>query len=156
MTGTILRPARTADIGALVALEEGFPEQDRFSRRAWRRLLDGNTAVIVADAEGAVTGAAVILYRQGSRIARLYSISVAEAVRGSGQSGRLLTESEDISRQRGCTRMRLEVRESNERAKRLYLRHGYRVMARAERYYPDGEAALKMEKPLTGFPSEDT
>lgn len=152
---TTLRPATTDDIGALVALEAAFPEEDRFPRRTWRRLLKGNAAVIVAESDGALAGAAVVLFRTGSQVARLYSITVAEAARGTGLSGRLLTESEDISRQRGCTLMRLEVRASNERAKRLYERHGYRVMARADGYYPDGETALRMERPLTGPSRED-
>ena len=80
---------------------------------------------------------------------------VAEAARGTGLSGELLEESENISKQKGCKAIRLEVRETNSRAKRLYERHGYRVMARADGYYPDGETALRMERPLTGPSRED-
>lgn len=151
----LIRPAITADISALVALEAGFPEEDRFSRRTWQRLLKGNAAVLLAESAGSVTGAAVTLFRAGTTVARLYSISVSDAARGSGLSSRLLEESETISRQNGSSWMRLEVRETNVRAIRLYERHGYRVMARAIGYYPDGEAALRMEKPLDGLPRED-
>ena len=151
-----IRPATQDDIGALVALEDGFPEEDRFSRRTWQRLLRGNTAIILSQSGDATLGAAITLFRKGNRTARLYSIIVADTARGKGISDQLLKESEDISRQRTCTLMRLEVRESNARAIRLYERHSYRVMARAVQYYPDGEAALKMEKPLSGIPSEDT
>ena len=153
--GPSIRPAAVADIAALTALEATFPEEDRFPRRTWLRLLRGNTSVIVTELDGDITGATVILFRAGTTTARLYSITVAEAARGSGLSARLLQESEDISRRRGCNRMRLEVRQSNARAIGLYERHGYRVMARAVAYYPDGEAALKMEKPLSGVSREE-
>ncbi len=149
-----VRAATRDDIAALTGLEMAFPEEDRFSRRTWQRLLRGNSAILVSDGKTGLAGALVLLFRRTSRIARIYSISVAEAARGTGLSDALLSESEDISRQRGCVAIRLEVRETNSRAKRLYERHGYRVMARAAGYYPDGEAALKMEKPLAGFSRE--
>jgi ribosomal protein S18 acetylase RimI-like enzyme len=44
--------------------------------------------------------------------------------------------------------MRLEVRASNSHAIRLYDQAGYRVLQRVENYYPDGEAAIRMEKKL--------
>lgn len=150
-----IRAATLEDVAALTELEQAFPEEDRFSSRTWRRLLKGNAAVIVADGETGLTGAAVLLFRRNARVARLYSISVAEAARGTGLSGWLLEKCEDISRQRGCRAVRLEMRESNSRAKRLYERHAYRVMARAAGYYPDGEAALRLEKPLDGLSRED-
>ena len=149
-----VRAATRDDIAALTGLETAFPEEDRFSRQTWRRLLRGNSDILVSDGETGLAGALVLLFRRTSRIARIYSISVAEAARGTGLSDALLSESEDISRQRGCVAIRLEVRETNSRAKRLYERHGYRVMARAAGYYPDGEAALKMEKPLAGLSRE--
>lgn len=149
-----VRAATRDDIAALTGLEMAFPEEDRFSRQTWQRLLRGNSDILVSDGETGLAGALVLLFRRTSRIARIYSISVAEAARGTGLSDALLSESEDISRQRGCVAIRLEVRETNSRAKRLYERHGYRVMARAAGYYPDGEAALKMEKPLAGFSRE--
>ncbi|MBR9806439.1 MAG: GNAT family N-acetyltransferase [Alphaproteobacteria bacterium] len=150
------RLATPEDIRALTALESSFPPEDRFSARTWRRLLKGNSAVLVSDSGETLTSAAVLLFRKGAQIARLYSITVAEAVRGTGLSSALLSECEDISRQRGCSHMRLEVRATNSRAIRLYERHGYRVMARAAAYYPDGEDALRMEKPLTGLSREET
>ncbi|KCZ52363.1 hypothetical protein HY29_18065 [Hyphomonas beringensis] len=150
------RPATPDDIGALTALESSFPPEDRFSARTWRRLLSGNSAILVSDSGDALTSAAVILFRKSAKVARLYSITVAESARGSGLSSALLSECEDISRQKGCSHMRLEVRATNSRAIRLYERHGYRVMARAAAYYPDGEDALRMEKPLTGLSREET
>ncbi len=150
-----LRLATPEDIPALAELESAFPGEDRFSASTWRRLLEGNNLVLVSNSGEGVAGAAVLLFRRGARIDRFYSITVSEAARGTGLSAQLLSRCEDLSREKGCTYMRLEVRETNSRAIRLYERHGYRVMARAADYYPDGETALRMEKPLTGRSSEE-
>jgi [ribosomal protein S18]-alanine N-acetyltransferase len=149
-----IRAATPEDVAALTELELAFPEEDRFSPRTWQRLMRGNTAILLCDGEDGLTGAAVLLFRRNSKVARLYSISVAEAARGTGLSDRFLEKCEDISKQRSCCTLRLEVRETNSRAKRLYERHGFRVMARAAGYYPDGEAALRLEKPLGGLSRE--
>ena len=63
MTAVRLRPATEADIPALVALEQNFPEDDRFPVRTWRRLLRGQSMAYVAISDGEICGAAVYLYR---------------------------------------------------------------------------------------------
>lgn len=148
MTGGLIRPATTDDLDALVALEAGFPEEDRFDRRTWRRLLGGRTGALVHESGGQIDASAVLLFRQGSDIARLYSIAVAPAARGTGLGARLLSACEDAARQRSARALRLEVRVTNKSAHRLYESAGYRVIAALESYYPDGEAAHRMEKVL--------
>lgn len=144
-----IRPAGPGDLAALTALEESFPEEDRFDRRTWRRLLSGNTSTRVAAGEaGALLGAAVMLYRRGSDLARLYSLTVAPEARGKGLARALMAACEADAAGRGARAVRLEVRSSNSSAIRLYEAGGYRVIATLESYYPDGEAALRMEKPL--------
>lgn len=145
----IIRPATAADIDALVALEASFPEEDRFDRRTWRRLLSGHARVLVCEtAPGRLLAAAVMLYRQGARIGRLYSITVAPEARGQGLARALMAACEADATDRGARAVRLEVRSSNSSALRLYEAGGYRVIATLESYYPDGEAALRMEKSL--------
>lgn len=148
MIGSAIRLATSADLPALVALESAFPEEDRFDRRTWRRLLGGQTAALVHESGSLIDAAAVLLFRQGSGIARLYSIAVDPAARGLGLGARLLSACEDQARQRGARALRLEVRASNSSAYRLYEAAGYRVIAALESYYPDAEAAHRMEKVL--------
>ncbi|MCA8905020.1 MAG: GNAT family N-acetyltransferase [Hyphomonas sp.] len=146
MTAATIRPATEADIPALVALEQGFPEEDRFPLRTWRRLLRGHALTYVAVSDEEITGAAVFLLREGTKVARLYSITVAPAQRGKGIAGALISAGEAGAASRGCDRLRLEVRQSNAPAIQLYERHGFRVMAHATSYYPNGETAVRMEK----------
>lgn len=142
----MIRAATLADIAALVAMEEAFPEVDRFDARTWRRLLAGKSFTLVNETDGIIDANATVLLRKGSSIARLYSISVSLAARGKGLGGALLSASEHCARAKGAKRMRLEVRTTNKSAHRLYEAAGYRVIARLESYYPDGEAAHRMEK----------
>ena len=143
-----IRMASISDLDELVRLEEAFADEDRFSKRTWRRLLDGNTVAHVAILGGTVVGAAVLLFRAGSRIGRLYTLSVAPDLRGKGIAKQLLVAGETVAVEKGCDRLRLEARESNQHAILLYERNGYRVVARDAGYYPNGETAVRMEKPL--------
>jgi [ribosomal protein S18]-alanine N-acetyltransferase len=143
-----IRLASADDLDGLVRLEKAFPEEDRFPRRTWRRLLDGNTVAHVAISDGTLVGAAVLLFRTGSRVARLYTLSVAPELRGKGIARQLLAAGEVAAAEKDCDRMRLEARESNRHAILLYERSGYRVIARVAGYYPNGETAVRMEKPL--------
>lgn len=148
MTAARIRPATETDIPALVALEQSFPEEDRFPIRTWRRLLRGQSMAYVAVSDGEICGAAVYLYRTGTKVARLYSLTVAPSHRGKGIAAALMAAGEADARGRGCDRIRLEVRQSNATAIRLYERHDFRVMAQIPSYYPDGETAARMEKPI--------
>jgi len=152
----VIRPATEADIPALAALEQSFPPEDRFPVRTWRRLLRGRSAAYVAVSDGEICGAAVYLFRAGTKVARLYSLTVAPAHRGKGIAAALLSTGDADAFARGCDRARLEVRQSNATAIRLYERHGFRVIAQTPSYYPDGETAVRMEKPISAEGSTAT
>jgi ribosomal protein S18 acetylase RimI-like enzyme len=95
-----------------------------------------------------VLGNAVVLYRRGSRGARLYSLVTHPAHRGRGIGQRLLAAAEHAARRRRCSEMRLEVRPANRAAIRIYGKRGYEVTQRIERFYGDGADALRLVKAL--------
>jgi len=144
-----IRPARDADLDALLALEQqGFPG-DRMRRRQYRHHLHNPRArVLVLEAAGRLAGTALLLFRRGTRVARLYSLAVDLAWRGRGIGKRLLDACEREAAKRGCTRVRLEVRDDNRAAQALYERQGYRRCGRRAVYYEDGADALRYEKRL--------
>ncbi|MGX1305294.1 ribosomal protein S18 acetylase RimI-like enzyme [Amorphus suaedae] len=144
-----IRRAVAADVAGLVNLENAVFQSDRLSRRSLRTLIARPSAsVLVAEAEGRLVGALVVLYRRSTRLARLYSLSVDPAMRGAGLGGRLLAAAEDDARDRGASAMRLEVRSDNSGAIALYRRHGYRHIGNRESYYADGGDALRFGKTL--------
>lgn len=145
-----LRTAHERDVPRLLDLEaEAFPG-DRISERSWRELIASRSAVVlVAVHRRAILGAAVLLTRRGTRIARLYSIAVAHAARGSGLGRALLTHLMSYARRRGCAEMRLESRIENLQAHGLFRTLGFMQFGAArEDYYDDGAAALRFRKRL--------
>lgn len=144
-----LRAAEKADLDAIDRIERLSFDKDRFSRRNLRRALARPTArLLMAEADGKAAGYAMILFRAGSSVARLYSIAVDPAFRGQGVADRLLQEAARLCIAQGADRLRLEVRPSNRAAARLYERAGFALLERAPHYYDDGEDAIRMELDL--------
>lgn len=141
-----LRDATLADLPALLALEAQFPG-DRLSRRQLRHHLQ-HGRIRVAEQAGGIAGYHLLLWRSGSRVARLYSIVVADACRGQGIGARLLADAERAAAAGAAAELRLEVRADNPTAIGLYLRHGFRETGRRPGYYDDGEAAVCMRRPI--------
>jgi len=87
-----IRRSRPADLDALWDLENQVFETDRMSRRSLQRILASPSAVaLVAEAAGATVGAAIVLFRANSRLARLYSLAVAPNHTGRGIAMRKIT-----------------------------------------------------------------
>jgi ribosomal protein S18 acetylase RimI-like enzyme len=150
VAGVHVRPATPADLDALVRLEQGAFDGDRLSRAQYRRhLASPRAALLVADAAGTeLCGSALVFFRRGSTLARLYSIATAAAARGRGIGARLLAAAEQAAHARGCRALRLEVRVDNAAAIALYERAGYRRIGRYRHYYEDGADAWRYEKSL--------
>lgn len=103
--------------------------------------------MLVAEHAGRIVGYALVEFRENSRLARLFSIArTKDAPAGCGRA--LLETCEQAALRRDCRAMRLESREDNFRALKLYERAGYAPFARAENYYEDGAPALRLEKAL--------
>lgn len=144
-----IRSGRIADLDALLALESKVFATDRMSRRSARQfLLSPRATVLVAEVEGRLCGAAVVLVRHASDTARLYSIAVDPEVSGNGIGQALLTAAEQTAISRDCQYLRLEVHENNARAIDCYRKSGYREFGRHKKYYQDNGDALRFEKRL--------
>ncbi|MEO8668420.1 MAG: N-acetyltransferase [Bauldia sp.] len=151
MPDLVLRDATPADIDALSLLETHAFDGDRLSRRSFRRLAGAPGAALrVARNKGRLAGYTLILFRTGSRLARLYSIAVDPEARGVGLGARLLMDAEMTATKRGSQGLRLEVRADNAPAIALYRRRGYEPDGARDNYYGDGATALRFLKRLGG------
>lgn len=148
--GVGLRPAGSEDVDALKNLEDRCFETDRLSRRSFRRFIAaGSATCLVAEGpDGEPAGYALVIYRAGTALGRLYSIAVAPPLRGRGCAGRLLAAAEEAAFARGCVELRLEVRADNAAAIALYRARGYREFGRFRDYYEDHEEAVRLRKRL--------
>ncbi len=144
-----IRRAGRADLSAIDALEQVSFSIDRFSRAVLKRLLSTPTAdCFIAEEGAAAAGYAIVLYRAGASIARLYSIAVDPSARGRGVAQDLVNAAILAAGARGARALRLEVRASNRSALSLYQRAGFTFLERRPGYYLDGEDALRLEKRL--------
>jgi ribosomal protein S18 acetylase RimI-like enzyme len=145
-----IEPARPADWQALVALEEASFAGDRICARSWRGLLASASATVTVarSPHDAIAGAAVLLRRANTSVARLYSISTAPGARGRGVSAALLGDAIARMRDAGAAVLRLETRVDNVIAQSLFERHGFVRCGRKAVYYEDGQDALLYEKSL--------
>ncbi|WP_111413799.1 ribosomal protein S18-alanine N-acetyltransferase [Billgrantia lactosivorans] len=144
-----LRQARPQDLAALYRLEQVAFSGDRFSRRQlWHLLNRAHAETLVADDEGRLMGYGTLLFRRGSRRARLYSFCVHPEARGSGLGRQLLEALERVAVNHDAEALGLEVRADNRVALGLYRRMGFRLERWLEDYYEDGCAGWQMSKPL--------
>ncbi|RWL43255.1 MULTISPECIES: peptidase C39 family protein [unclassified Mesorhizobium] len=146
-----IRKARASDVDDLAAIEKAVFPGDRLSRRSFRQFIERETAeMLVAENGGRVAGYAVVLFRKGSGVARLYSIAVGPFFGRLGIGRLLLAAAEEAAFEHDRLLLRLEVREDNDRAIRIYEQAGYRKLGREPDYYEDGATALRYEKTLRG------
>ncbi|MBU2854277.1 GNAT family N-acetyltransferase [Acidithiobacillus ferriphilus] len=160
-----IREAGLRDLDALTAIENQCFSIDRISRSGLRRFLahgsctpaggctlQARARILVVENGTHVCGYVLLLMRQNSRIARIYSLAVAPEHRQMGMARTLLACTESVAMASGRNRIRLEVREDNAAAIRLYTSVGYRPFDRIASYYEaappqvDRTAAIRMEK----------
>lgn len=145
----MIRDARLEDVDRLVDLENSCFETDRLSRRSFRHIITRGRAITLVEEEaGLVRGYAMVLYRAGVSLARLYSIAVDPSLRNAGLGRRLLDAAEERAQSLDCVYMRLELRPDNPSAIALYAKAGYRQFGTYDDYYEDHASALRFEKLL--------
>jgi len=79
---------------------------------------------------------AYFIAMKGVEEMHLLNVTVAPAEQGKGFGRRMLDELVSLSRSQQADRLWLEVRQSNERARGLYLRYGFRHIGVRRGYYP--------------------
>ena len=150
-----MEAASSGDWRELCELEDASFPGDRISARSWRALLVSPSATVIVAREpsgsaraGRVVGAAVVLQRARTSVARLYSIAIAAHMRGRGVSAALLEDATQRMRDAGAAVLRLETRLDNVAAQHLFARSGFVQRGRKPGYYEDGEDALLYQKSL--------
>jgi [ribosomal protein S18]-alanine N-acetyltransferase len=142
-----VRRSRPTDLDQLSDLENQVFSVNRMSRRSLRWLLASPSAeVLVAEMRAEFAGAAVVLFRANSKIARLYSLAVVPRLTGGGIGSALIAAVEKAARSHKCRFVRLEVHEKNHGAIVCYRKAGYQQFDRHHEYYEDKGHALRFEK----------
>lgn len=145
----MIRRATLADLPGLTELETASFESDRLSARSFKHFISHpQSDLLVHDEGGRVLGYCLVLFHANTSLARLYSLAVTVEARGRGIASALMQEAFALARERGTTRMRLEVHKSAAPVQKLYESLGFAPFAVAPGYYEDSDDAIRMEKPL--------
>jgi len=122
----------------LYALEEACFDQEAFSKRQIAYLLtDYNTVALIAKVEGSIVGfiIAQVEVEENTEFGHIITLNIAPKYRHQKIATNLLKEIEDILKLKGITESRLEVREDNHVAIKLYKTLSYQTMGKLEKYY---------------------
>jgi [ribosomal protein S18]-alanine N-acetyltransferase len=146
MTADItIRAATLGDLAQLMALAELCAEAPQWPRSVWQQVLrtEGGAdqrVVFLAESGGAATGFSVLSFTDD--FGEIESLAVHPAMRRQGIGRSLCERMLDHARQWGAARVLLEVRVTNEAARRLYGVLGFEERGLRKRYYrnPDEDA----------------
>jgi [ribosomal protein S18]-alanine N-acetyltransferase len=145
-----LRPARAADLDAVIAIERAAYPTDAWSAEAMASQLESpNTCYLIAEEDGEIVGYAGLLSPDGAETGEVHTVTVAEGFRRRGIGRRMLVALLEEAAARGATEVFLEVRVDNPAAQDLYRSLGFVVVGVRRKYYqPEGVDALVMRAPV--------
>ncbi len=144
-----IRRATRKDLPAIFELEKiCFKEETFLERQIEYLLFKAKSLVIVASVKGDMVGSIIILLRKHISNARIYSLNVHPSCRRMGVGGLLLENSEKLLKKMGYEKLTLETGVKNVAAQNLYASKGFSVNRELEKYYKNGEDALRFIKRL--------
>jgi ribosomal-protein-alanine acetyltransferase len=145
-----IRAFREADAATATQILKASPEAAQWTELGFRELLGWPGVVgLVCEQDGKIVG--FFVARQVREEAEILNLAVTQAKRRKGEGGALLKAVVEEFQARHVSRVFLEVRESNTGGIAFYERHGFLRTGRRAGYYRNpGEAAIVMEKKLTG------
>ena len=145
-----VRQAERADLLAVHRIEQAvFPQPWPFE--AFERYLgDRGFLVATPPADERIVGYVVAdsVPNHGRPLGHIKDIAVRESHRERGVGTTLLERAMGVLRTAGASSVKLEVREGNHTARRLYREQGFEHRRTIPRYYSDGENALVLVRPL--------
>ncbi|NHN48135.1 GNAT family N-acetyltransferase [Halostella sp. JP-L12] len=155
-----IREAEAADLLAVVRIERAsFPQPWPYD--AFERYLDAPGFLVAVDEderddEDAIDTQNVVGYvvadfvpNHGRGLGHVKDLAVHPDRRGEGLGATLLEAALSKLAAQSARTVKLEVRESNDRARSLYEAFGFEPLRRVPRYYDDGEDALILVRDLS-------
>jgi len=134
-----VRAATREDVAAMAQMALSTPGAAIWTEAQYQEMFDPAAAVlrhaVIFEEPESIAGFAVA--RAGGEEWELENIVVRSAAQRAGHGAELLTELIERVRVSGAKHFRLEVRESNLAARRLYEKLGFRVEGRRRGYYRD-------------------
>ena len=148
----ILRAAHVSEARTIASMSRLLVEHGLNWRwtpaRVKRSIKDKDTMVLVASIDGALSGFAIMKFRDQE--SHLFLLAIEPRLQRTGIGRALLEWLEKSCRTAGIRNIRVELRVTNQQAKRFYEQSGFRLVGQVAGYYDKREAAVVMVKSLVG------
>ncbi len=135
--GSRLQAMQAGDVEAVLAIEQRAYEFPWSRGNFIDSLSAGYLAQVLRGADGSVLG--YFLAMQGVDELHLLNITVLPECQGQGLARLMLDALQALAREHGGAQIWLEVRQGNERARRVYARYGFAEVGLRRAYYPAAE-----------------
>lgn len=131
---TWLQPMQVGDVEAVLLIEQQAYEFPWSRGNFIDSLAAGYAAQVLRAEDGRLLG--YFLAMEGVGELHLLNITVAPEAQGQGHARRMLYALQVLARRLACEQIWLEVRQSNARARAIYLRYGFSEVGQRRAYYP--------------------
>jgi ribosomal-protein-alanine N-acetyltransferase len=134
----VLEDASSKDLDRLYEIERECFNEEAFTKDQISQLLDDyNTVSLIARVKDEIAGFVIgmIHVERSALRGHVLTIDVGSPYRRKGIGTLLMDEIESIFRQKGVKASFLEVREDNISAINLYLKLGYKIIGKLDKYY---------------------
>jgi len=135
-----IEDASIKQLDELYKIEMECFKREAFSKQHIANLLsDYNCISLVAKTNGKIVGFIIgmIHIERNALVGHILTVDVSPSHRRRGIAQRLLQKLEEIFKEKGVKSCRLEVREDNIAALKLYQKLGYKKIGKLENYYGD-------------------
>jgi ribosomal-protein-alanine acetyltransferase len=135
-----IEDASIKQLNELYKIEMECFKREAFSKQHIANLLtDYNCISLVAKTNGIIVGFIIgmIHIERNALVGHILTVDVSPSHRRRGIAQRLLQKIEEIFKEKGVKSCRLEVREDNIAALKLYQKLGYKKIGKLENYYGD-------------------
>jgi len=132
-----IRRATINDLPKIVNLEQkSFENEIAYNPKQLKYLITrANSHCLIETHEEELRGFIITLFKRGTDVAGIETISVDPLHRGKGIAKKLLFNAEEEMYPRGIRKIRLEVSMENTSAVSLYKKSGYRITSILKNYY---------------------
>jgi [ribosomal protein S18]-alanine N-acetyltransferase len=131
-----IRPATLADLPEILVIERGNPRAAHWSEAQYQEVFQLGGVfrlMLVAESGGTISG--FLVARMVASEWEIENVAVTPRAHRQGIGGALVRELVERARRAVATSVTLEVRESNQAARRLYERAGFGEDGRRRGYY---------------------
>lgn len=150
----VIRPAESKDIAALLPIDLACFPYDAMSKRSFRRFIQHEHAdFVVVEVDDQVIGYAILLFRQATKLCRLYSFAVAPEHQGHGHGRALMAWCIERGQDEHCLFLRTEVKADQDQVLDFFHAFGFVHLGLRSDYYDDHSDALVLQKQLHFFDS---